>query len=77
MGSEELARSCWVGAGSVEVDEEGDGEDWVWDWAVWKEEAEVETMLVRWESTAGEVARGIASAAIDPELSCEVTGAED
>ena len=46
MGNEEVARSCWVSAGSVEVDEEGDGGVWV-DWAVWKEEPEVEITLVR------------------------------
>ena len=34
MGNEEFARSCWVGAGRVEVDDEGDSEVWVWDWAV-------------------------------------------
>lgn len=47
MGNEEFARSCWVGAGSVEVEEEGDGGDWTKDWAVWKEEPEVEITLVR------------------------------
>lgn len=29
IDKEEFARSCWVGAGSVEVDEEGDGGGWV------------------------------------------------
>lgn len=47
MGKEAFARSCGTGAGSVEVDEEADEGDWVCDWAVWKEEPEVETILVR------------------------------
>lgn len=64
MDREEFARSCWGGAGSVEVDEAGDGGDCVWDCAVWKEEADVETTLVRLESRAGEVVLGIESAAM-------------
>ena len=46
------------------MDEEADEGDWLWDWAVWKEEPEVETILVRWESAIGEVVRGMASVVI-------------